>query len=58
MSKVLITGGSGLIGSRLTELLNNSDHSVFILTRRDELNKNIGYHWDIEIQKSKNAICT
>jgi uncharacterized protein (TIGR01777 family) len=31
---VLITGGSGLIGRRLTELLNNAGYSVRILSRR------------------------
>ena len=33
MSKVLITGGTGLIGSRLSSLLKAKGYEVIILTR-------------------------
>ena len=45
MAKILITGGTGLVGSRLTELLKEQNHEVRILTRSPK-NKN-EYQWDI-----------
>ena len=34
MSTILITGGTGMIGTRLTEILINGGHEVIILTRK------------------------
>lgn len=50
MAKILITGGTGLVGSRLTEILLEKKHDVVILSRNPK-NKN-EYKWDI----SKNYI--
>lgn len=33
MATIMITGGTGLVGTRLTEMLIDKDHSVIILTR-------------------------
>lgn len=49
--KVLITGGTGLVGTALTELLVEKDYAVTILTRdknRTSKHPNIAYsYWDI-----------
>lgn len=49
--KVLITGGTGLVGTALTELLVEKDYAVIILTRDKNLTSkhpNITYsYWDI-----------
>ncbi|MDT8411334.1 MAG: TIGR01777 family oxidoreductase [Vicingaceae bacterium] len=49
--KVLITGGTGLVGTALTELLVEKDYAVTILTRDKNLTSkhpNIAYsYWDI-----------
>lgn len=49
--KVLITGGTGLVGTALTELLVEKDYTVTILTRDKNLTSkhpNIAYsYWDI-----------
>jgi len=45
MAKILITGGTGLVGSRLTELLTKNKHEVRILSRTPE-GKN-EFKWDI-----------
>lgn len=49
--KVLITGGTGLVGTALTELLVEKDYAVIILTRNKNLTSkhpNITYsYWDI-----------
>ena len=50
MAKILITGGTGLVGSRLTELLINKKHEVNILTRTPDGSNE--YKWDL----SKNSI--
>ncbi len=49
MSKtVLITGGTGLVGSRLTELLLAKGYQVSYLSRRKEIIENVKvYRWDI-----------
>lgn len=49
MSKVLISGGSGLVGTRLTELLNEKGYQVAILsTRKNFTHKNAEvYYWNI-----------
>ena len=52
MKKVLITGGTGLVGTALTELLVEKGYSVTILTRdknRNSKHPNIAYSfWDID----------
>ena len=45
MSKILITGGTGLVGKRLTEMLTATNHEVVILSRNPK-NKN-EFKWDI-----------
>lgn len=45
---VLITGGTGLIGSRLTELLLQGGHRVSLLSRKKEFIPDVTvYQWDI-----------
>ena len=61
MATVLITGGTGLIGTALTKELLNKDYNVIILTRSPEKYSNtsrLSYAgWDIEKQTiDKNAI--
>lgn len=54
MSTILITGGSGLIGSALTKMLTAKGHKVIILTRKEKKtdNNNVSYSvWDIKSQK-------
>lgn len=47
--KILIAGGSGLIGSRLTQLLLERDYEVAWLSRsRDNKTSFRVYHWDTE----------
>ncbi len=50
MSKtVLITGGTGLVGSRLTELLLAKGYQVSYLSRRKEIIENVTvYRWDVQ----------
>lgn len=56
MQKILITGGTGLIGSALTKELINKGYEVIILTRRSPNKKStkesqISYaNWDVEEQ--------
>lgn len=45
MSKILITGGTGLVGSRLTKLLMDNNHEVAILTRNPK--KQNEFKWDL-----------
>ncbi len=52
MSKILITGGTGLVGTRLTQMLVDRNHEVVILSRNPK-NKN-EFKWDI----SKNYVDT
>ena len=46
MAKILITGGTGLVGSRLTKLLMDKNHEVAILTRSPDAKNE--YQWDIQ----------
>jgi len=46
MSKVLITGGTGLVGSRLTELLLEKNHEVVIFSRNPKEQNE--FKWDIK----------
>ncbi|UAM98592.1 TIGR01777 family oxidoreductase [Polaribacter litorisediminis] len=45
MAKILITGGTGLVGTRLTKMLIDKKHEVIILSRNPK-NKN-EFKWDI-----------
>ena len=49
MSNILIAGGSGLVGTRLSRLLTEADHSVAWLSRsqRSDVPYPV-YHWDVE----------
>src|SRR5690349_21762064 len=47
MSKVLITGASGLIGSRLTEMLLQQGYAVAHLSRSKEVDKVPTFVWDV-----------
>lgn len=48
MAKVLISGGSGMIGKALSKLLINKGHSVVHLGRKENLSSNIKcYRWDL-----------
>ncbi|WP_018617534.1 TIGR01777 family oxidoreductase [Segetibacter koreensis] len=54
MSTILITGGTGLIGSALTDMLTAKGHKVIILTRTEKTSKsnNITFAtWDVKSQK-------
>jgi uncharacterized protein (TIGR01777 family) len=45
MAKILITGGTGLVGKRLTDMLIDKNHEVVILSRNPK-NKN-EFKWDV-----------
>ncbi|MEO9570454.1 MAG: TIGR01777 family oxidoreductase [Polaribacter sp.] len=47
MAKVLITGGTGLVGKRLTKMLINKNHEVVILSRNPK-NEN-EFKWDASL---------
>ena len=49
MSKILITGGKGLVGTRLTKMLIDKNHQVVILTRT--ANAQNEYEWNISEKK-------
>ncbi len=55
---ILITGGTGLIGKRLTQILIQKGHKVSILSRTKKNSNTVTYYtWDIENQKiEKEAI--
>ncbi len=46
--KILITGASGLIGNRLTELLLQNGHRVWHLSRNKKAGKVQAFVWDVE----------
>ena len=48
MSKILITGASGLIGKRLTELLTQQGHEVSHLGRTKRTGKIPSFVWDVD----------
>jgi len=61
MKSILITGGTGLIGSRLVDSINKSIYSVYVLTRKKSYKENgVEYiRWDpdksiLDISKIKN----
>jgi len=49
MQNILITGGTGLIGTQLSKLLLEKGHTVMHLSRNPTSTKSIkAYHWDLE----------
>lgn len=62
MSTILITGGTGLIGSALTKMLTAKGHKVIIVSRTEKRSdhNNISYTvWDLKSQKiSERALVT
>ena len=49
MEKILITGASGLVGTRLTTMLLDNGYDVVHLTRNIPMNPVVPtYKWDIE----------
>lgn len=47
--EILITGGTGLIGIRLTEMLLEKGHKVSVLSRSKKQSENVNFYtWDIE----------
>ena len=46
MPKVIITGGTGLIGTKLTSLFEQSGYEVFILSSRKKTDKKNIIYWD------------
>ena len=50
MKSVVIAGGSGIVGSRLSNILKKAGYSVFILTRNKVKTQKLEHfiHWDIE----------
>jgi hypothetical protein len=47
MASILVTGGTGLIGKHLCNLLSKKGHKVLILSRNSSNNPNV-FKWDIE----------
>jgi len=45
MARILITGGTGLVGKRLTQMLIDKNHEVLILSRNPK--KNNEFKWDV-----------
>ena len=45
MARILITGGTGLVGKRLTQMLIDKNHDVVILSRNPK--KNNEFKWDV-----------
>lgn len=48
MEKILITGGSGLIGKNLSSYLSSQNYEVRLLSRKKDLNNSSVYFWDLE----------
>jgi len=49
MAKILIAGGTGLIGTRLTQLLQTKGHEVILLSRKGNPNSNPPkYEWNLK----------
>lgn len=52
MKKILVTGGTGLVGTHLIQLLKNKGFEPAILTRDPQQVKNLkAFHWDIKNKK-------
>src|SRR4051794_27550561 len=61
MSTILITGGTGLLGSALTAMLTDKGHDVVIVTRKPKPSDNpaVTYlHWDVKAQTIDNKAIT
>jgi len=58
MATILIAGGTGLIGTRLSELLSIEGHQVILLSRTQDLNASYpAYEWNLHDQViSKKAV--
>jgi uncharacterized protein len=51
MKNILIAGGTGLVGNRLSHILRGMGYTVFHLSRRENLNAEFpAYAWDVEKQ--------
>ena len=50
MKKILITGGSGLVGKKITALLERKGYEVAWLSRNPEKYKQKSFAWDVEKQ--------
>lgn len=48
MINVLITGGTGLVGKALVELLNSKGYNVAVLSRSKKINGIQSFYWDYE----------
>ena len=49
MGKILITGASGIVGTKLSELLFNSGYKINVLSRNPQKSKHYNsFRWDIE----------
>ena len=46
MSNILITGGTGLVGTKLTELFSSQGHDVAFLSRSNQSGSIKSYLWD------------
>jgi NAD dependent epimerase/dehydratase family enzyme len=56
MGKVLITGASGLVGTRLTQLLKDAGYKVVHLGRGEQKDSDVPqYKWDVEKGKLDEA---
>ena len=51
MKRYIISGGTGLVGKRLSELLEDGDNSISLLSRDNQSNLTKKYVWDIEKSK-------
>ena len=57
MKKVLIAGGSGLIGQKLTKILLSKGYQVGILSRKKRQSDDVKYHqWDLNNQSIDDAV--
>ena len=57
MTKVVIAGGSGLVGKRLTQMLIDKGHEVAWLTRKSKPSLLIKqFEWDVKKQTIDNAV--
>ena len=58
MSKVLISGGTGLVGRQLSMSLMEKNFEVALLSRTKNLNNEVfSYHWDVHINNNHCSGC-